>query len=132
MSKEKTKIEERDKKIERIVKDEEFDFEKTFFFIFALVLRLALVYVAKVIDESPSPKKYTDTDYDVFSEAATHVAGGGSPYARLTYRYTPVVAYLMLVNNFIHPLAGKVVFCICDVVMGMLMWNLIESQNRNK
>jgi phosphatidylinositol glycan class M len=91
-----------------------------------------LVYVAKLIDESPSPKKYTDTDYDVFSDAAAHVYGGGSPYARHTYRYTPLAAYMCLPNIFIHPLAGKVIFCICDILMGVLMWSLVESQNKNK
>ena len=93
---------------------------------------MALVYVAKLIDESPSPKKYTDTDYDVFSDAATHVYHGNSPYARHTYRYTPIAAYICLLNNIIHPLAGKVVFCIFDILMGLVMWKLVESQNRCK
>jgi GPI mannosyltransferase 1 subunit M len=94
------------------------------------VIRLILVYVAKVIDEGPSPKKYTDTDYDVFSDAATHVYNGNSPFARHTYRYTPIAAYICVLNNLIHPLAGKVVFCIFDILMGLAMWRLIESQNR--
>ena len=102
------------------------------FFYFALLLRLALVYVAKLVDESDSPKKYTDTDYDVFSDAATHVYNGNSPYARHTYRYTPLAAYICLFNNIVHPLSGKVVFCIFDILMGLAMWSLIESQNRSK
>jgi len=98
----------------------------------AFAIRLALVYVAKLVDESPAPKKYTDVDYDVFTDAAQHVAHGSSPYARHTYRYTPLAAYICLVNIYIHPLAGKVVFCALDVLMGMLMWSLIESQNQRK
>ena len=104
---------------------------KALFFGGALVIRLVLVWVAKMVDESDSPKKYTDTDYDVFSDAATHVFNGNSPYARHTYRYTPIAAYICLVNNLIHPLAGKVVFCIFDVLMGIVMWALIEQQNKN-
>ena len=100
---------------------------KFIFFACALVIRLVLVYVAKVIDEGPSPKKYTDTDYDVFSDAATHVYHGNSPYARHTYRYTPIAAYICLLNDILHPLSGKVVFCLCDLLMGVAMWQLIES-----
>ena len=98
----------------------------------AFLLRMILVYVAKVIDESSEGAKYTDTDYDVFSDAATHVYNGNSPFARHTYRYTPLAAYICLVNNIIHPLAGKVVFCIIDVLMGALLWSLVEMQNKNK
>jgi phosphatidylinositol glycan class M len=88
--------------------------------------------MAKLIDESPSPKKFTDTDYDVFSDAAIHVSNGNSPFARHTYRYTPLAAYMCLPNVWIHPLCGKVIFCIFDVIMGATMWQLIESQNKNK
>ena len=108
------------------------DCKKWLFFLMALIIRLVLVYVAKLVDESDSPKKYTDTDYDVFSDAATHVYNGNSPYARHTYRYTPIAAYICLVNNYYHPLAGKVVFCIFDVLMGIVMWALIEQQNKTK
>ena len=90
-----------------------------------------MVIVAKTIDEGPSPKKYTDTDYDVFTDAAKHVANGNSPFARATYRYTPLAAYMCLPNVW-FPLFGKFVFCISDILMGITMWSLIESQNRSK
>ena len=94
----------------------------------AFVLRLVIVYIAKLIDESGSTNKFTDTDYEVFSDAATHVYNGGSPFARHTYRYTPLAAYICLVNNVIHPLAGKILFCLCDIVMGLIFWRIIEHQ----
>ena len=104
---------------------------KNLFLGFALVGRLILVYIASIIDERTPNMKYTDTDYDVFSDAATHVYNGNSPYNRHTYRYTPLAAYICLVNNAIHPLAGKIIFCVLDVLMGVFMWSLIESQNRS-
>jgi phosphatidylinositol glycan class M len=91
------------------------------------MIRIVLVCFAKVVDESDSPKKYTDVDYDVFSDAALHAKNGGSPYARNTYRYSPLAAYMCIPNHIVHPLFGKVVFCICDILMGVLMWELIES-----
>jgi len=103
------------------------DWSKFLFFFIALFLRLIFVGVAMLIDEKTPNMKYTDTDYFVFSDAATHVYNGGSPYSRATYRYTPLAAYICLVNNIIHPLAGKIVFCLLDIVMGWIMWALVES-----
>ena len=65
-----------------------FGCSKTFFLSFALIGRFIIVYIASIIDERTPNMKYTDTDYDVFSDAATHVYNGQSPYLRHTYRYT--------------------------------------------
>ena len=102
------------------------------FFSAALIVRLALIPIADQIDKSGSANKYTDVDYEVFSDAATHVYnGGGSPYARSTYRYTPLAAYICLVNNCIHPLACKVVFILFDFMMGIVYWRLVSSQMKD-
>jgi phosphatidylinositol glycan class M len=98
------------------------------FFTAAIVVRLALIAFADYVDKNSSTNKYTDVDYEVFSDAATHVYnGGGSPYARSTYRYTPLAAYICLVNNCIHPLACKVVFLVFDILMGIVYWRLVSS-----
>ena len=54
------------------------------FFWFALLARFFFVWMASIIDERTPNMKYTDTDYFVFSDAATHVYRGNSPYARHT------------------------------------------------
>ena len=40
--------------------------------------------------------KYSDIDYSVYTDAAGYLANGGSPYDRHTYRYTPLLAYMMV------------------------------------
>ena len=99
-----------------------------FFYLTAFVGRLITLYIGILIDNSGGPITFTDTDYDVFSDAATHVWNGGSPFSRHTYRYTPLAAYACLVNNWIHPQAGKVLFCILDIITGIIFWQLIELQ----
>jgi len=101
---------------------------KFVYFAAALALRFALIYIADYVDNNTETFSYTDVDYEVFTDAAKHVAGNGSPYARHTYRYTPLAAYICLVNIWVHPLAGKVVFCLLDILMGLIYWTLVDSQ----
>jgi phosphatidylinositol glycan class M len=100
---------------------------KTLFFGLAFLVRLVMLGIGSYIDEHTPSKKYTDTDYDVFSDAAEHVSNGGSPYDRHTYRYTPLAAYMALPNIWWFPQFAKWVFCVCDIIMGVAMWSLIES-----
>jgi phosphatidylinositol glycan class M len=91
-----------------------------------------MVVFGEYIDRVSDGFKYTDTDYSVFSDAATHVFKGQSPYRRHTYRYTPLAAYICLVNNYIHPVCGKLVFCACDLLMGLILWRIFDTINPNK
>jgi GPI mannosyltransferase 1 subunit M len=54
--------------------------------------------------------RYTDVDYLVFSDAASLMASGKSPYERSTYRYSPLLAFLLMPNSVIHPSWGKFLF----------------------
>jgi phosphatidylinositol glycan class M len=54
--------------------------------------------------------RYTDVDYLVFSDAASLMANGESPYKRTTYRYSPLLAFLLTPNSFIHRSWGKFIF----------------------
>lgn len=76
--------------------------------------------------------KYTDIDYFVFTDAARFISRGRSPYARDTYRYTPLLAW------FIYPttwqgswfLFGKILFAFGDIVAGWLMLLILRSSEK--
>ena len=101
---------------------------KFWFCVGNIVLRVLLIWIADIWDSTSLSVKFTDTDYDVFSDAAAHVAGGGSPYARKTYRYTPIAAYICLVNPWIHRLACKFIFVAVDILLALILWDLVELQ----
>ena len=60
----------------------------------AIFLRLCLVAFGEWQD-SHMPVKYTDVDYGVYTDAARLVVDGRSPYERTTFRYTPVLAWIL-------------------------------------
>ncbi|KAI8808250.1 PIG-M-domain-containing protein [Cladochytrium replicatum] len=101
--------------------------------------------------------KFTDIDYVVFTDAARSVAKGGSPYARATYRYTPLLSFMMLPNvapvfpNFSKialkmlwgiespdtdwiavPGFGKLLFVFCDLISGYLIYDILLLRLRAK
>jgi len=108
----------------------------------AALLRVALLLWGAYQD-AHSPVKYTDVDYLVFSDAAlclarptttetcSHAQGPlaptwlGDPYARATYRYTPLVALALVPNLVVHPVCGKLLFALCDLVVGALLHTLL-------
>jgi len=97
----------------------------------SVFLRIALLLYGRWQD-AHSPVKYTDIDYLVFTDAARFVARGRSPYERATYRYTPLLAWLL------YPTTwggwwfefGKAVFALGDVLTGYLIY-LILRQHRS-
>jgi len=95
----------------------------------AIVLRVILLFYGLIQDEY-SPLPYTDIDYFVFTDAARYVSNGHSPYLRETYRYTPLLAWLLIPTAW--PGAawfsfGKVLFAVADVVAGWLIVLVLRS-----
>jgi phosphatidylinositol glycan class M len=95
----------------------------------AALLRLVFLLYG-LWQDANSPVKYTDIDYLVFTDAARFVARGQSPYERETYRYTPILAWLLLptAQTTGNPLvdaalfsSGKVLFAAADLVAGWLL-----------
>ncbi|KAJ1561496.1 pentamidine resistance factor [Cladochytrium tenue] len=90
----------------------------------AILLRIGLLAWGAVQDATMAVK-YTDVDYFVFSDAATLVAHGSSPYRRATYRYTPLLAWLLVPAAVWHPLLGKLLFAGADLLTGLLIRRLL-------
>ncbi|KAL7791277.1 glycosyltransferase family 50 protein [Trichoderma ceciliae] len=97
-------------------------------FSIAALLRLVLLLYGTWQD-AHSAVKYTDIDYLVFTDAARSVSHGLSPYSRETYRYTPLLAWL-LVPTATPPLfsSGKVVFALADLLAGWLITRVLRKQ----
>ncbi|OQE74655.1 hypothetical protein PENNAL_c0075G10538 [Penicillium nalgiovense] len=101
-------------------------------FLAATALRLILLVYGGWQD-AHSAVKYTDIDYMVFTDAARYVAKGESPYARDTYRYTPLLAWMILPTAWegaapwstLTFAFGKVLFALSDVLAGWLVVQLL-------
>uniref|UniRef100_A0A1B6DAR5 GPI alpha-1,4-mannosyltransferase I, catalytic subunit n=1 Tax=Clastoptera arizonana TaxID=38151 RepID=A0A1B6DAR5_9HEMI len=90
----------------------------------ALVARLMFIVYGEIQDNI-SVVQYTDIDYKVFTDAARYISEGNSPYNRHTYRYSPLLAILLVPNILIHVCWGKVFFSILDILVGCLIYNLL-------
>ncbi|KAF8586547.1 glycosyltransferase family 50 protein [Ramaria rubella] len=107
--------------------------------IFSALIRGGLVLYSEYHD-AHLVVKYTDVDYRVFTDAARFLLhptqdGGrqaqgklgvnvGDPYLRETYRYTPLLALLMTPNLFLRPSFGKLIFSLCDLLVGIMLYNI--------
>jgi GPI mannosyltransferase 1 subunit M len=97
----------------------------------SIVLRVILLLWG-LYQDATSPLKYTDIDYFVFTDAARYIASGISPYARATYRYTPLLAYILIPTTWSPQWLwfhfGKILFAAADIVAGWLILLILRQR----
>ena len=93
----------------------------------SLSIRVILILISNVKAFGVS---YTDIDYTIFNDAAELLSRGRSPFDRPTYRYTPLISYLMLPNLFIWSQFGKLLFASCDVISGFIMYKMMKKRDQ--
>ncbi|XP_059608584.1 GPI mannosyltransferase 1 [Phlebotomus argentipes] len=92
-------------------------------------VRIALIVYGDFMDRV-SHVPYTDIDYKVITDAAAHVLNGDSPYRRETFRYSPLLAFLVLPNHFVHRNFGKFLFVLFDLAVGVLIRRIVDDEYR--
>ena len=93
----------------------------------SLFIRLAMLFLGEEQDKH-FDLKYTDIDYHVFTDAANAVVQGGSPYDRHTYRYTPLLAWILTPNILWNFIFGKLLFVLLDVFCGYLVFKFVSYE----
>ncbi|KAF7836192.1 GPI mannosyltransferase 1 isoform X1 [Senna tora] len=95
--------------------------------IFSVIFRVALILYGEWQD-THLEVRYTDVDYLVFSDAASYMAMGDSPYKRTTYRYSPLLAFLLIPNSIIHRSWGKFLFSASDILVGYFIHYILKQR----
>ncbi|CDU16972.1 GPI mannosyltransferase 1, putative [Plasmodium yoelii] len=109
------------------------DYTKKIIYFLGILVRIITYYYGLWQDKNLNVK-FTDIDYYVFSDAAKYVLNNKSPYNRYTYRYTPLLAYLMIPNFIINFSFGKFLFSSIDFLVSIIIIKIIKikyPENKN-
>ncbi|KMZ67266.1 GPI mannosyltransferase 1 [Zostera marina] len=105
-----------------------FDFDLKNLILVSGVLRVLLILYGEWQD-AHMEVRYTDVDYFVFSDAAELVASGRSPFERSTYRYSPLLAILLVPNSLVHRSWGKFLFSSADLLVGFFIHVILRKRS---
>lgn len=64
----------------------------------------------------------------MITDGAAEVLNGSSPYRRHTFRYSPLLAYIVLPNHLVHRNAGKFLFVLFDLAVGVLIRSIVDDE----
>lgn len=106
-----------------------FSMRKNSFFILGMLFRLTFLFISDYIDRLDLKAQYTDIDYLVFTDGAKYVLEGGSPYDRHTYRYTPLLAYLVMPSIYWFGF-GKLIFVLSDLLTAHYLGLILKLSTR--
>lgn len=95
----------------------------------SFVIHLFLIVFGEFQDKY-AEVPFTDIDYHVVTDGARHILNNESPYERHTYRYTPILAYLLTLNVFIHGCVGKLLFTICNLVIAFVIRQILLDEQQ--
>lgn len=94
-------------------------------FLVGLAIRFLLMTILPILLDDGlllGGVKYTDIDYDVYTDAATMINNGRSPYDRHTYRYTPFLASILAWGGqWNMRWFGRALFCVADALCGHII-----------
>eukprot|EP00366_Plasmodium_knowlesi_P003118 XP_002260615.1 mannosyltransferase, putative [Plasmodium knowlesi strain H] len=85
-----------------------------------------IIYYYSLWHDNNFDVKFTDVDYYVYSDAAKYILRNESPYKRYTYRYTPLLAYLMVPNFLFHFSFGKILFSSFDFLIAIVLIRILR------
>ena len=101
-----------------------------FHMLFAFTLRV-LFMVYGIFHDQMFKVKYTDVDYSVFTDGAYYLSHGRSPFLRDGYRYSPLLAYIVLPNVLLFNTFGKLLFILADLATGLLIYKILQQLKTN-
>lgn len=93
----------------------------------ALSIRFLLVWYSEIHDQN-AEVLYTDVDYEVVTDGARHILDNNSPFKRHTFRYSPLLAFILTPNIFIHKSFGKLLFTVFDILVGVLIYAIVKEE----
>ncbi|KAK6255831.1 hypothetical protein SCA6_017136 [Theobroma cacao] len=96
-------------------------------FLISAIFRVGLILYGEWQD-AHMEVRYTDVDYLVFSDASSLMASGHSPYKRTTYRYSPLLAFLLIPNSFLSASWGKFLFSTSDLLVGLFIRIILKQR----